>query len=126
MAESGKQGADKMPAAEALALPGLVEIAPGAIVSRVLAKSGGGTVTLFAFDAGQGLSEHTAPFDALVQVVQGELELTIGGNRVHAATGDLVLMPADVPHALHAPVGTKMLLTMLRQVNPLMEITGKE
>jgi quercetin dioxygenase-like cupin family protein len=96
------------------ALADLVEVAPAAIVSRELAKTGGGTVTLFAFDAGQGLSEHSAPFDALVQVLSGELELVIGGKPLRAGAGEVVLMPADVPHGLDAPVATKMLLTMLR------------
>lgn len=92
----------------------LVDIAPGAIVSRVLAKSGGGNVTLFAFDRGQGLSEHTAPYDALVLVVDGCLELTIGDTGVRVAAGEIVRMPADVPHALHAAEPSRMVLTMLR------------
>jgi len=92
----------------------LVDVAPGAIVSRVLAKSGGGNVTLFAFDKGQGLSEHTAPFDALVQVVDGCLELTIGEAELRVGGGEIVRMPADVPHALHAVEASRMLLTMLR------------
>jgi quercetin dioxygenase-like cupin family protein len=71
-------------------------------------------VTLFAFAGGQELSEHTAPFDALVQVLEGELVLTIGGTEVHARPGEIVLMPADIPHALRAVGDTKMLLTMLR------------
>jgi len=92
----------------------LVDVAPGAIVSRVLAKSGGGNVTLFAFDKGQGLSEHTAPFDALVQVVDGCLELTIGKAEMRVGVGEIVRMPADVPHALHAIEASRMVLTMLR------------
>jgi len=92
----------------------LVDVAPGAIVSRVLAKSGGGNVTLFAFDQGQGLSEHTAPFDALVQVVDGCLDLNIGGVEVRVAGGQIVRMPANVPHALHAAEPSRMVLTMLR------------
>ena len=98
----------------ACALIELVDIAQGAIVSRVLAKSGGGNVTLFAFDQGQGLSEHTAPFDALVQVVDGCMELNIGGVDVRARGGEIVLMPADIPHALHAAEPSRMVLTMLR------------
>lgn len=100
--------------ARAYALADLVEVAPAAIVSRELAKTGGGTVTLFAFDAGQGLSEHSAPFDALVQVLEGELDLVVGGEPIRAGAGEIVLMPADVPHGLDAPVASKMLLTMLR------------
>ena len=92
----------------------LADVAPGAIVSRVLAKSGGGNVTLFAFDQGQGLSEHTAPFDALVQVVNGCLELTIGEAEIRVGGGEIVRMPAHVPHALHAVEPTRMVLTMLR------------
>jgi quercetin dioxygenase-like cupin family protein len=94
----------------------LVQVATGAIVSRELARTSGGTLTAFAFDAGQGLSEHTAPFDALVQVVEGRLELTIGGEAVAVGQGEIVLMPAHVPHALHAPVAARMLLTMLREL----------
>jgi quercetin dioxygenase-like cupin family protein len=99
----------------ASALTDLVDVAHGAIVSRVLAKSAGGNVTLFAFDRGQGLSEHTAPFDALVQVVDGTLDVTIGGNEVRLRAGEIVRMPADVPHALHAGEASRMVLTMLRE-----------
>jgi quercetin dioxygenase-like cupin family protein len=95
-------------------LIGLVEVAEGSIVSRILATSRSCNVTLFAFDQGQGLSEHTAPFDALVQVVDGTLELTIGEDSVTVETGEIVRMPANVPHALHAPVASRMVLTMLR------------
>ena len=106
---------EKLAADRASALTGLVEVAEGAIVSRVLAKSEGGTVTLFAFDRGQRLSEHSAPFDALVQVVDGALELVIGGVDVRVGEGEIVRMPANVPHALHAPEPTRMVLTMLRE-----------
>ena len=92
----------------------LVDVAPGAIVSRVLGRSPGGSVTLFAFDQGQSLDEHTAPFDALVHVLDGDLELTIGGQVVPTRPGEATLMPADVPHALRAKAPTRMLLTMLR------------
>jgi len=104
-----------LPPAQAERLEGLVATGPGAVVSRTLMKSGGGTVTLFAFDAGQGLSEHTAPFDALVQVLEGEVDLTIGGRPVAARAGEAVLMPAGVPHAVTARTAFKMLLTMLRE-----------
>ena len=70
---------------------------------------------MFAFDAGEGLSEHRAPFDALVIVVDGSLQLTIGGERVAANTGDIVRLPADIPHAVDATVPTRMLLVMLRE-----------
>ena len=104
-----------MPPSEALRLADLVSIQPGAVVSRTIVKAGGGTLTLFAFDAGQGLSEHTAPFDAVVLVLEGRAELTIGGKKVPAAAGESVLMPANVPHALHAPQAFKMLLVMVRE-----------
>ena len=85
------------------------------IASRILAKNAGGSLTLFAFAAGQGLAEHTAPFDAIVLVLEGRLALTIGGTAVLAATGDVVRMPAHVPHAVEAPEPARMLLTMLRE-----------
>jgi len=104
----------KIPAAQPVDLAGLIHYAEGAIVSRTLAENEAGTLTLFAFDAGQGLSEHSAPFDAVVQLLDGEAELTIGGKAVCAAAGQIVLMPANVPHAVKAPRRFKMLLTMLR------------
>jgi quercetin dioxygenase-like cupin family protein len=100
--------------AQAVDLSGLVDYADGAIVSRTLAEGSSGSLTLFAFDAGQGLSEHSAPFDAFVHVLDGEAELSIGGKRVRACPGQIVRMPANVPHAVAAPVRFKMLLTMLR------------
>jgi quercetin dioxygenase-like cupin family protein len=81
----------------------------------VLAKTSGGNITLFAFDAGQGLTEHTSPFDALVMVLDGALTLTIGGAPVRATPGTIVRMPADVPHALDAQQPARMLLIMLRE-----------
>jgi quercetin dioxygenase-like cupin family protein len=95
-------------------LEDLVTPTPHGIASRVLAKTGGGNLTIFAFDAGQGLSEHTAPFDALVLVLSGALDLTIGGQRVRAEPGTLVRMPAGVPHSLDAAEPTRLLLVMLR------------
>lgn len=115
MVAGAKKVTEELAADRASALTELVEVAEGAIVSRVLASSGGGTVTLFAFDRGQGLSEHSAPFDALVQVVDGTLELMIGGVDVRVGGGEIVRMPANVPHALHAPEATRMVLTMLRE-----------
>ena len=85
-----------------------------AIVSRTLIDKPQGTITIFSFDAGQGLSEHTAPFDAVVQVLDGQAELTIGGEPMTATAGQAVLMPANVPHAVKATARFKMLLTMLR------------
>jgi quercetin dioxygenase-like cupin family protein len=103
-----------IPGAEALSLTTLITPTEEGIASRVLAKAGGGSVTLFAFDRGQGLSEHTAPFDALVLVLAGSLTLTIGGKTVDAVPGTVVRMPAHVPHALEAPVAARMLLVMLK------------
>ena len=88
---------------------------PGSIVSRTIAKARGGSITLFAFDAGQELSEHTAPFDAFVQVLDGAVELTIGGERVVARTGETVRMPAGIPHAVRALEPFKMILSMVRE-----------
>jgi len=112
MSENDAKGT--LPVGEAVDLAGLVDYAAGSIVSRTLAENDAGTVTLFAFDDGQSLSEHTAPFDALVQILDGRGELTIGGESVPAKAGQVVLMPADVPHALRADGPFKMLLTMLR------------
>ena len=116
MAETTTKPQETLPSDRASALTDLITVAEGAVVSRVLAKSGGGNVTLFAFDRNQGLSEHTAPFDALVQVVDGSLQLTIGGTVVNLGPGEIVLMPARVPHALSAPRPCRMVLTMLRDV----------
>jgi quercetin dioxygenase-like cupin family protein len=103
-----------MPAAQAVALADLIAYQAGAVVSRTLVKKNAGTVTLFAFDVGQGLSEHTAPFDAIVEILDGEAELTVGGKKVTARAGQAVLMPANVPHALNATTRFKMLLVMVR------------
>jgi len=114
MNEPNGSGGGTLPAAQAVDLTGLVDYAEGSIVSRTLAENEAGTITLFAFDAGQGLSEHSAPFDAIVQVLDGAAELTIGGEPVTATAGQAVLMPADVPHAVKATERFKMLLTLLR------------
>jgi quercetin dioxygenase-like cupin family protein len=86
----------------------------GAIVSREIVKKPAGTVTVFAFDEGQGLSEHTAPFDALVHVLEGEAEVMISGQPHRVAAGQMILMPAHQPHALKALKQFKMVLTMIR------------
>jgi quercetin dioxygenase-like cupin family protein len=104
----------KIATAQAIDLAGLAEYAEGSIVSREIVKSPAGTVTVFAFDVGQGLSEHTAPFDALVLILDGEAELKIGGKKVSAKAGELVVMPANVSHALQAVKKFKMALTMIR------------
>lgn len=108
-------GKPKIATGEVFDLAELVQYGDGAVVSRTLVESGAGTVTLFAFDAGQSLSEHTTPFDALVQVVDGQGEFIIGGRSCHLGPGQIVLMPADVPHAVRATTRFKMLLTMLRK-----------
>jgi quercetin dioxygenase-like cupin family protein len=84
------------------------------IVSRVLLKNNGGTVTLFAFDRGEGLSEHTAPFEALVFVIDGEAEVEIAGRPYSVRTGETITLPANIPHAVKAATRFKMLLTMIR------------
>ncbi len=93
----------------------MVNYSKAAIVSRTLIDKPAGTLTLFAFDAGQGLSEHTAPYDAVIHVLEGAAELTIGGKKVKAIAGQTVIMPARVPHAVKAGQRFKMLLTMIRQ-----------
>ncbi|GKW41090.1 cupin domain-containing protein [Pectobacterium parvum] len=103
-----------LPAAQALVLHELITPTEHGIASCVLARTDGGNVTLFAFDQGQGLSEHSAPYDALVMVLEGELLLTIGGEPVVAQPGTLVRMPANVPHAVDAQQSSRMLLTMLK------------
>ncbi len=105
-----------MPANEVFDIAGMVDYAEGSIVSRTLIESKAGTVTLFAFDAGQSLSEHTAPFDALILILDGEGEFTVGGKAHRVATGKVLLMPADIPHAVKAEEPFKMLLTMLRSI----------
>ncbi len=101
-------------AAKAHALAELVAYSEGSIVSRTLVDTEHTTVTLFAFDADQSLSEHTAPFDAYVNVLDGTAELAIGGETVPAGAGQIVLMPADVPHAVRATERFKMMLIMVR------------
>jgi len=95
-------------------LSALLQYQTGAIVSRVLLKNKGGTVTLFAFDEGEGLSEHTAPFEALVLVIDGEAEVEIAGKAHHVSAGETITLPANVPHAVRAATRFKMMLTMLR------------
>ena len=100
--------------AQAARLTDLVDYQEGSVVSRTLIEKKTGTVTLFAFDAGQGLSEHTAPFDALVHLLEGEAEVVISGQPLRLKAGEIVVMPANEPHALRAPERFKMLLTMIR------------
>jgi quercetin dioxygenase-like cupin family protein len=102
------------PKAEILNLASMVDYQTGAVVSRQITKSDGGNVTLFAFDEGQELSEHTAPYDALVHVLDGEAEIRISGKPFMLKAGDAIVMPANDPHALKAITKFKMLLTMIR------------
>ena len=106
--------AEPIPAGQAVRLADHVQYADGSIVSRALVQKPIGSLTLFAFDAGQALSEHTAPYDAYVQVLDGEGEIVVAGQPIAARAGDVVLMPANVPHAVNARQRFKMLLTMIR------------
>jgi len=99
---------------EIVKLGEIVNYQNGAVVSRTLVKRSTGTITVFAFDQGQGLSEHTAAFDALVQMLEGEAEITISGNAFRLESGDAILLPAHQPHAVTAVTQFKMLLTMIR------------
>jgi quercetin dioxygenase-like cupin family protein len=103
-----------LPGAQALSLTSLVTPTEEGIASRVLAKIPGGNLTMFAFDAGQGLTEHSSTFDAFVIVTEGAVTLTIGGTPVQATPGTIVRMPANVPHAVEAIERTRLLLIMLR------------
>ena len=100
--------------AQAAKLAELVGYQDGSVVSREIISKKTGTVTLFAFDQGQGLSEHTAPFDALVYVFDGEAEITISGKPLRVKQGETVIMPANQPHALKAIKKFKMMLTMIK------------
>ncbi len=95
-------------------LAGMAEYQENAVVSSEIIKSAGGTVTLFAFDRGQGLSEHTAPFDAMVHVLDGEAEIRISGEVYTVGAGEMIIMPAEKPHSLNAPERFKMLLVMVK------------
>lgn len=95
-------------------LAGLVDYQAGSVVSRTIIDRPAGTLTLFAFDAGQGLSEHTAPYDALVYLLDGRAEVTISGQPLQLKPGEMVIMPANRPHALKALRRFKMLLVMIK------------
>jgi quercetin dioxygenase-like cupin family protein len=101
-------------AGEATRLADLIAYQEGAVVSRTLIDKEAGTVTLFAFDKGQGLSEHTAPYDAMVQVLEGEVNVVISGNPALVKQGEIIVIPANKPHALTAVSKFKMLLTLIR------------
>jgi quercetin dioxygenase-like cupin family protein len=101
-------------AAQVRRMADLIDYQEGSVVSRQVMKGDGGNVTLFAFDRGEGLTEHTSPFDALVYVLDGESEVTVSGVASRLREGDMILMPANAPHALKAPSRFKMLLIMIK------------
>jgi quercetin dioxygenase-like cupin family protein len=100
--------------AQATRLIDLIDYQEGSVVSRTLIDKKAGTVTLFAFDDGQGLSEHTAPYDALIYLLEGEANVVISGKPIHMMEGEVTIMPANEPHALTAVTRFKMILTMIR------------
>ena len=108
MSETKKLGA------KVLRLVDLVDYQNGAVVSREIINKKTGTVTLFAFDQGQGLSEHTAPYDAMVSLLDGEADITISGKTLRLKEGEMVIMSANQPHALKAVGRFKMILTMIK------------
>jgi quercetin dioxygenase-like cupin family protein len=114
MQQDKKSSGSKFQSAQVVRVASLVDYQDGSIVSQEILKGATGKVTLFAFDEGEGLSEHTSPFDALVQVLEGEAEITISGKSNRVKEGELILMPAQQPHALKAVKRFKMILTMIR------------
>jgi quercetin dioxygenase-like cupin family protein len=114
MSEENKKDSARLTPSQSYRLDTLLDYVSGSIVSRTIVQSKAGTITLFAFDAGQGLSEHSAPYDALVQVLDGETELIIGSVPIMTKAGETVLMPANVPHAVKSEKRSKILLTMIR------------
>ena len=99
---------------KAAKLDALVDYGNGAVISRTIIDKKVGTITLFSFDAGQGLSEHTAPFDAFVQILDGAMEITIGGQPHVVSQGEMIILPVGIRHALKAQKQSKMLLVMIR------------
>jgi quercetin dioxygenase-like cupin family protein len=110
MSPSGKH---ELPPAQVIDLISIFDYLDGAVISRTLLKYPSGSITLFAFDEGQGLSEHTATSDALVHLLEGTAEIFVSGTRLTAKSGDAILLPANQPHALKALTKFKMLLTMI-------------
>lgn len=108
------KGKSHLPESKIVRLDDLIDYQEDSIISRTLLDKDKGTITLFAFDNGQGLSEHTAPFDALVQVLDGEVEIIISGKSFSLKAGEMILMPANIPHAVTAIKKFKMLLTMIK------------
>jgi quercetin dioxygenase-like cupin family protein len=114
MEENRKSGALERLVAAPAKLVELVDYQEGAVVSRTIIKKNTGTVTLFAFDYGQSLSEHTVPYDATVYLLDGEAEIVIAGKPLHLKAGEIVIMPANEPHAVNAVKRFKMILIMIR------------
>ncbi len=112
--EQHHQGEENILKGHVVNISALLTYHAGAVVSRTIMKTDKGTVTLFAFDAGDGLSEHTTPFDALVLCLEGEGEVTIAGKKFEVSSGDMLIMPKGEPHAVRATSRFKMLLVMLR------------
>lgn len=110
-----ERSAAALPPGEVVRLSEQVAYQKGSVVSRTLVKEGGATLTLFAFDDGQGLSEHTTPFDALLTVLDGEAAVTVGGRASPVRAGESILLPARVPHAVQAATAFKMLLVMVKK-----------
>ena len=104
----------EIPAAQSVPIVDLVNYQDGSVVSRVVLKGEKGNVTIFAFDVGQALTEHTSPFAALVQAIEGEAEITVAGKPIVLTAGEIVLLPAEKPHAVKAITRFKMVLTMIR------------
>lgn len=114
MKNEKNQSNNKSLIAKVIKLVGLVDYQEGSIVSRTIIDRNTGTITLFAFDEGQSLSEHTVPFDALVHILDGEAEIIISGETFHLKKDEIIIMPANEPHALKAVKKFKMLLVMIR------------
>ncbi|HEY2458187.1 MAG TPA: cupin domain-containing protein [Candidatus Acidoferrum sp.] len=114
MDEAKMQAKHELAGAEVVSFPDMVNLQEGSVVSRTLLKRGGGVVTLFAFDEGQALSEHTTIFDAVVEVLEGEAEIRILGKPSVVKAGEAILLPSNQPHAVRAISKFKMLLTMIR------------
>ncbi len=110
----GKKTAENL-MSKAIPMAGMVDVQPGAVVSRTVISKKAGTVTLFAFDKGQGLSTHSAPYDAMVWILEGAVKITIDGKPLRAKAGDMVIMPANLPHALQATQPFKMALVMVKE-----------
>ncbi len=111
---TGRTGVSREIMARAAALSAMAAYVPGGIVSKTLLDKTAGTITLFAFDKGQGLSEHTAPYDAFVQVLDGTARIRIAGDWLDVRAGEAVAMPANIPHEVQAAEQFKMLLVMIR------------